>query len=273
MANGNHICLTCLKAKKSPNLCCGYEPLYIGTKARTPKLTDSKQDWKKFISLFVIHSTVAKQQKRIIHIRKTYGLPVIEQEARLKLLEAEHEEKFGILDIKRHLTFEVSDYGKDSNLYSKDIKNMKTVVDYFRKTLHHDKKHYKNEIEYFVVPIHSEVYGHYMFPIESGKFEIIKARAMKSTIINKTFDLMVKTENGKVMLDPGIYKYRSNRYAYAQDYLVFDDRIKALAFRSEYLQAIFPILKKNNVNYLDEIVKTVNISVDRVIKKAPELLI
>lgn len=271
MHNGNYLCLKCFKAKKSSNLCCGFAPFYLGTKARTPKVDASKQEWKQFISMFVINSNDTKQQKRIIDIRKQYNLPILDQELKLKALETEHEEKFGILSIKKHEKFEIYPYGHKNEQFGILIKSMKDVVLYFE--YHHSISAADINIrkDYFIVPIHSEEYSHYIFPSESGKFEIYKMNVKPSRSRNNKFDYVIKTNNISEVINaviPG-----TKRYSYTQQYLIFDTRMKALTFRSEYLRTVYPILEQLGATYLPEIVEMVNIDVDRVIKKAPELLI
>lgn len=271
MHNGNYLCLKCFKAKKSPNLCCGYEPFYLGTKPRTPKVDASKQEWKRFIDMFVINSNNTKQQKRIITIRKQYGLPTLDQELKLIALETEHEETFGILSIKKHEKFEIYPFGHKNTQYGQLIKSMKDVIAYFECHHHVDRASIKIRKDYYIVPIHSEEYSHFIFPTEIEKFEIYKMNAKPSRTNNRVFDYVVKTNNLSEIINAPIMG--SKRYSYTQGYLIFDDKMKALAFRSEYLRAVYPILKELGADYLPKLVEMFDIGVDRVVKKAPELLI
>jgi hypothetical protein len=254
----------------------------IGHKARAPKKTAKKSEWKQFIQYFIFDSDNKGQLKKIISLRKEYGLPTLEQENKLSKLEIKHEEKFGILDIKRHeklISLETTwaDKTKDDILHTK----IERLLDRIEKN-YAVKKH-KNNSECWLVPIHAMEYSKMIFP-EKEKFEILKVRAFidqNATYHNsEKYRYDVKTNNIKetIYQDDCNTKFSlrqrcNNKFSLRQRYFVFDTKEKAMFFRQEYLSLVLPYLKEYGADYTDVLEKRVDIDFERVLKKKPELLV
>ena len=271
--NYKHFCLHCFKTFKQGNKCCGHTTLVIHPDARPPKQRDGKAKWRQFFQLF-LSGYLAKeplQIERIIAIREEYGLPVFKQEKRLEEMLAIKEETIGNFDIRKHeaITKQVINGDSDVELLSK-------VIDSAHKTTVNESD-YKHNTLYYIVPITSRNNSELIIPTKSGYFNVYKARCYKSST-QLNFELHIKIGSNKEIIptkSPSveIYSYFSKRYSYRQQLLCFDSKVKALAFRQSFLTALLPILKKEEINYSNEIVKIINLDYDRVTKKAPELLI
>lgn len=271
--NYKHICLNCFKSFKHGGSCCGWRTYTISKDARPPRQTAHKSKWKQFFSLFLHGFRADKQQmKKIISIRKEYGLPTIDQEIKLKALLVEHEEKFGFFDIKRHeklLTIERYGYNESDKITATVINS---VVVRFEKNMSVDK--FLNNKEYFIVPIHSDNYGTYTFPSTLSNYDIYKVRSKSIDTERNIFEFRIRTNNiDEILPSKNNYYGNQSKYAYRQDYLIFDTKEKAMAFRQEYLSVIIPVFKEHNVSFVDDLVKKSNIDYDRVLKKAPQLLV
>ncbi len=270
MKNYKHFCLHCFKTFKQGNKCCGWETYVMHPDARPPKQRDGKAKWKQFFQLFLGGHRVDRvgQMERIIAIRKSYGLSTLEQETKLKEMKVVKEEIFGLFDIKRHEAKTINGYGDEYKL-EKELLNQ--ISDKAKKDTAVQEKDYKHNTEYFLVPIVAGNYGELIIPTTLGYFNIYKARGYVSKDRYSAFEWHVKAETKKEIVH-SLYN-DDNRFAYRQSILCFDTKVKALAFRQSYLTALYPILKSEGLDYLKEVVKTVNIDFDRVVKKAPELLI
>lgn len=276
MHNYKFICLHCLRSQKGQGSCCGW-PLYgIGYKARAPKKTASKSEWKQFIDLFVNGSQTRGQLKRIIALRKEYGLPTLSQETALAKMEEVHEERFTIIDIKHHerlVEMNAWFWGdEEKSEKAKFVKSLNELINHFRMYAIAEPN-LKHNTEYFVFPYHATPNSsNFVFPLNEGRFEILKVRAQNSRQPHSNkFDLFVKTNNTNECINE--YIQGQQRYAYRQNYLIFDDKLKAAAFRQEYLTMVFPLLKEHGATYLKDIVNKVKVDYDRVMKKAPQLLV
>ena len=278
MKNHKYLCLICLKSAKSKYSCCEFPTYSIGYKARVPKLKAPKHEWKKFFDLFVNSSHDINQLKRIISLRKQYNLSTTEQENKIKILEMvpeEEDERF--LDIRAEdRLVEINTYfSSDKQLNTVEgqlVKKIDTVIQFFKK--HHavSLEDVKPNKEYYVVPYHARNTYTYFFPSKAGKFEILKVRSRKPKSDSPVCELYLKTPNTNEIVN--WVNFKSNRYyAETQEFLVFESKLKAIAFRQEYLTSIFPILKEAGATYLEDIVDKVKIDYDRIVKKAPELLI
>jgi len=271
MHNYKFICLHCLRSQKGQGLCCGHELLCIGSKARAPKKTAKKSEWKQFIQYFIFDSQDKGQLKRIIALRKEYGLPTLEQETKLAKMQEIHEEKFGLLDIKHHeKLLEVSNYVWTDHKYKEFVVELDKIVNYFKKYKTVQTKDLQHNKEYFIVPIHAELHSNYIFPPTIDKYEIYKVRSRVIDRDKGIYDFRIKTNNINEIIED---KYSDNRYSSKQMYLLFNDKENAMAFRQEYLLQIIPFFKENGIEFVGELVKKANLDIARVIKKTPELLI
>jgi len=52
--NTNWLCLSCGKSSGHYHICCAVIPTNIGPKARVPKITASRKQWKAFCKIFKI---------------------------------------------------------------------------------------------------------------------------------------------------------------------------------------------------------------------------
>lgn len=274
MHNYKFICLHCLRSQKGSGSCCGWPMFGIGYKARAPKKTAKKSEWKQFIEYFVFNSNNKGQLKRIIQLRKEYGLPTLEQETKLAKLQEVHEEKFGILDIKHHeKLLEVENYTWTDNKDKCFVEQLDKIIARYSK--YKVVKTFVHEKEYYIVPIHAAMHGVYIFPPTIDKYDIYKVRAKVRDRHKNIFDFRIKTNNINEMLEASGFEsgFQRSQYASRQMYLIFADRENAMAFRQEYLAHIIPFFKEKDVAFVGELTKKALIDFDRVMKKAPELLV
>lgn len=278
MKNHKYLCLICLKSAKSKYSCCEFPTYSIGYKARVPKLKAPKHEWKKFFDLFVNSSHDSNQLKRIISLRKQYNLSTTEQENKIKILEMvpkEEDERFLDIRVEDRLV-EINTYfssNKQLNTVEGQlVKKIDTVIQFFKK--HHTVplEDVKPNKEYYVVPYHARNTYTYFFPSKAGKFEILKVRSRKPKSDSPVCELYLKTPNTNEIVN--WVNFKTNRYyAETQEFLVFESKLKAMAFRQEYLSIILPILQEAKAIYVDDIINKIRIDTDRIIKKAPELLV
>lgn len=278
MKNHKYLCLICLKSAKSKYSCCEFPTYSIGYKARVPKLNAPKHEWKKFFDLFVNSSHDINQLKRIISLRKQYNLSTTEQENKIKILEMvpkEEDERFLDIRVEDRLV-EINTYfssNKQLNTVEGQlVKKIDTVIQFFKK--HHavPLEDVKPNKEYYVVPYHARNAYTYFFPSKAGKFEILKVRSRKPKSDSPVCELYLKTPNTNEIVN--WVNFKTNRYyAETQEFLVFESKLKAMAFRQEYLSIILPILQEAKAIYVDDIINKIRIDTDRIIKKAPELLV
>ena len=267
--NIKHFCLHCFKTFKHSGKCCEWPLMGISSQARPPKRTAGKSEWKRFISLF-IHGTRSDnigQLKKIISIRNEYGLNVLEQELRLKkLTEKKEEEYFGVFDIKRHEQLSVDTLG---DKYEDQLKHINQICT----KAHRDQtvKDFVHNTEYFLVPLCAGRWSNLIIPTKADYFKIYKARGYNSKLKFNDFSFRIKTDNINEVIES--LHADSSRYTYRQSLMCFPTRAKAMAFRQTYLTALFPILKAEGIDYLDDIVDAVNLDLERVTKRNPELLI
>lgn len=270
MKNYKHFCLHCFKTFKQTNSCCGWPTYLMHPDARPPKQREGKAKWKRFFELFLYagrNSTVGQLQK-IIAIRKDYGLNTLTEEAALKKAQEVKAELFGLFDIKRHEAKKISGFDDE---YEDELRVLKAILDKARKDSVVQEKDYQHNTEYFLVPTVAGTYGELIVPTTAGYFNIYKARGYNSKDRYSAFEWHVRAETTKEVVH-SLYN-NDSRFSFRQSLLCFDTKVKALAFRQAYLTALYPILKAEGLDYLKDIVKTVNIDYDRVVKKAPELLI
>jgi len=272
-SNGNHkyLCLHCLKSMKSPSKCCGFEMYNLGSVPRTPKINAPKREWKRFFSLFVCgtHCKNKEQIKKVIERQKFYGLSTHASETALNKLENKIENDIiGVLDIKRHEAIEF--YNSHNSSYSDIVGDINKIADRYN-TQYSDLTQHK---EYFLVPIFSYNYSHYYIPNDIKKFNIHKCRVKSITqkySTKQTKALTILTNNVKEIVEIG---YSPNsQYGYRQKWYLFESKVNAMAFRQEFLTIVFPLLKELEVPYIKELVDTVNLDFERVVKKAPQILI
>ena len=246
----------------------------IGYKARAPKKMAKKSEWKQFIDYFIHSSDNRGAMKRIIALRKEYGLSTLKQEQKLtKMLEV-HEEKFGCLDIKHHeKLLEVENYTWSNNPDKNFVESVDKVVDY-HKTKTVKNKDVTNNKEYFIVPIHATVYGMNVFPADIAQYDIYKVRSVanRSTHSSNKYNFRIKTNNLNEIISEDDADSKK-RYSSRQGFLVFDSREKAMTFRQAYLSVVVPYFKEKDVPFVGDLVKKANVDFDRVLKKAPELLV
>jgi len=275
-SNGNSkfLCLNCFKSMKSPTKCCGFNMYNLGTRARPPKMRASKAEWKKFFDmfLFVRRDSNRSQAKKIIELLKEYNLPTLQEEEKLKkMVDTIKNDIIGVLDIKRHEVVEF--YPSYSNITGKSI--IDSILDrakHFEVILDYEKL--ETGKEYFIVPIFASKYNHAYIPTDFKKYDIQKCKIKRISqrySTKHTIGFNIMTGNSKEIVEQGYQPH--SKYGYRQDFYVFDSKVKALAFRQEFLTAVFPILKEKELPYLSEIVSTVNLDFERVTKKAPQLLI
>jgi len=275
-SNGNskYLCLACFKSMKSPTKCCGFNMYNIGTRARPPKMKASKSEWKKFFDmfLFVRSDSNRSQAKKIIEILKEYNLPTLQEEEKLKkMVDKIENDIIGILDIKRHELVEF--YPPYNDTTGREI--IDSITDrakHFDAIFDHDTLEVGKE--YFIVPMFASEYSHNYIPTDFKKYDIQKCRIKRipqQYSTHHTIGFNIITGNSKEIVTN---KYQPHsQYGYRQNFVVFDSRVKALAFRQDFLTTVFPILKEKELPYLSEIVATVNLDYERVSKKAPEILI
>ena len=239
------------------------------------KKTAKKSEWKQFIQYFIFNSNDKGQLKRIIQLRKEYGLPTLEQETKLAKLQEVHEEKFGILDIKHHeKLLEVESYSWSNHEDKEFVDQLDKIIG--RYSQYRVVKEFKHNTEYFIVPVHASSNGTYIFPPTLDKYEIYKVRSKVKDRHRNIYDFRVKTNNINEFLEDSSgfdNSYQRKRFSSKQMYLVFADRENAMAFRQEYLAHIIPFFKEKGVEFVGELVKKANIDISRVVKKAPELLV
>lgn len=273
-SNGNHkfLCLHCLKSMKAPTRCCEFKMYNLGSRARTPKVSAPKNEWKKFFDRFVSGARCDSkgQLKKIIERKKFYGLSVLAEEMRMKALSEKIENDIiGVFDIKRHEVVEFYDsYQGPFEHVIKDIK--KSAIRYG--AIKHDKLEVNKE--YFVVPLFAAHYSTFYIPTDVNKFDIQKCRTKsipKKYSTHRTLGLTVLTNNKKEVVD--ISYSPDSQYGYRQRLYAFESRVTAMAFRQEFLSIAYPLLKSKEIPYLANIVDTVNLDYERVTKKAPQLLI
>lgn len=270
--NHKFLCLYCLKSTKAQSKCCGFKTYPLGSIPRAPKVNAPKQEWKKFFDMFVSGSRVENkgQLKRIITLRKQYGLSTTLAETKLKELSNKIENDIiGVFDIQRHETVEI--YIGSKSPYRQIMNGINELAKRFG-YIPHDKLEY--DTEYYVVPLFAAHYNTYYIPTNINKFNIQKCRTKKipkryST--EHTLGLNVLTNNKKETVD--ISYSPDSQYGYRQSFYVFSDRVKAMAFRQELLSTIFPLLKEKELPYVNEILNIVNLDFERVIKKSPEILV
>lgn len=265
MCNSKSLCLHCLKSYKNTSSCCGFDTYNIGYRARAPKVRAPKHEWRKFIFKFIHSSENKGQLKKIISLRKEYGLPTLDQENKLNRLVETHEEQFDFLDIKHHKKLlEVAlSYSTESKLHLE----LDNLIAYHE--MHKIAKVEHNK-EYFLVPIYAGNGTSIVFPSDIEKYEIYKVRSKRN---GSGFDFIIKSN--KVVIrrkDYSMWRY-GNRYAITQRYLVFSTKENALAFRYRYLELIIPFIKSEDEGISKILTKKANIDYSRVVKKAPELLI
>jgi hypothetical protein len=272
--NSKFLCLSCFKSMKSPTKCCGFNMYNLGKRARTPKIRASKAEWKKFFDmfLFVRSDSNRSQAKKIIEIRKSYNLSTLkDEEALKKMINTVEHDIIGVLDIKRHEMVEYTErYSFQQGKSLLDIvldraKHLNAILDYDKLV---------TGKEYFIVPMFASTYRTNYIPIDFKKYDIKKCMIKKipqQYSSNHTIGFKIMTGNSKEIVEHG-YQLHS-KYGYRQNFYIFDDRIKALAFRQEFLSLVFPILKEKELPYLSEIVDIVNLDFERVTKRAPELLV
>jgi len=272
MHNYKFICLHCLRSQKGQGSCCGWPMFGIGYKARAPKRNAKKSEWKQFIQYFIFNSNDKGQMKRIIQLRKEYGLPTLEQETKLAKMQEVHEENFGLLDIKHHeKLLEVESYSWSDHPDKEFVEKLDKVVGHFvkykmQKTFEHNK-------EYFLVPIHSKYGGSYVFPSKIENYEIYKVRSKVVDRNRNIFSFRIKTNNINEIVNQEDPTFNKSRYASKQTYLLFPDKETAMTFRQEYLNVVIPFFKEKGVEFVGELIKKANVDFDRVLKKKPELLV
>lgn len=272
--NWKYLCLYCLKSMKGQSKCCGFDMYSLGQRPRTPKVNASKHQWKKFFEKFVVGSQSKNKDQlmKIIERRKFYGLSTMVAEMSLKKLENKIENDIvGVFDIKRHEVVEIRIGKSDKNGYNELIQSIKLTAERYGAIEHNALEVTK---EYFVVPIFASYRDTYCIPINVAKFNIQKCRARmipKSHGTDHTMALSVLTNNKKELVD--ITCSPNSQYGYRQKLYIFTDKLKAMAFRQDFLSIVFPILKTADLPYLSGIVQTVNLDYERVSKKAPQILI
>jgi hypothetical protein len=276
MHNYKFICLHCLRSQKGHGSCCGWPMFGIGYKARAPKKTAKKSEWKQFIQYFIFNSNDKGQLKRIIQLRKEYGLPTLKQETKLEKMQIVHEQKFGTLDIKHHeKLLEVESYSWSDHKDKDFVEYLDRIVGRYIKYKTVKDKDLEHNKEYFIVPIHALMNGTYIFPPTIDKYEIYKVRSKVEDRHRNIYNFRIKTNNINEMVDYSGFEsgYEKNKFSSTQIYLLFHNKENAMAFRQEYLTHIIPFFKEKGVEFVGELVKKANIDFDRVMKKAPELLV
>ena len=272
--NSKFLCLNCFKSMKAPTKCCEFNMYNIGTRARPPKMRASKAEWKKFFDmfLFVRRDSNRSQAKKIIEILKEYNLPTLQEEEKLKkMVDTIENDIIGVLDIKRHEVVEF--YPPYSHKTGRGV--LDTILDrakYFEAKLDYDKLEVGKE--YFIVPMFASDYNHNYIPTDFKKYDIQKCkikRIPQKYSTKHTIGFNIMTGNSKEIVEQGYYPH--SKYGYRQNFYIFDSRVNALAFRQDFLTAVFPILKEKELPYLSEIVATGNLDFERVTKRAPELLV
>jgi len=264
--SSKQLCLVCFKAYKDTPICCNVQTYNIGTRARPPKVRASKNEWKKFIDMF-IHGGRSRnkfQLKQVIELRKKYNLSTFEDEKQLEKLENYIEnDLITSLDIKRHEAIHI----KPSQSFFDDII---AAAEKFKQL------HLRTEIngqQVYVVPIlASDDYNHYL-PSDSQHFKIKKARTRVITSENgrRELNLQIMTNNTKELIP---VNYRPNsKYAYRQNFFIFEEKLNAIAFQQIFLEMLSEIKETKNLDYFKELLLYQDIGFDKVLKKAPELLI
>lgn len=273
MHNYKFICLHCLRSQKGTGVCCGWSMFNIGSKARAPKKTANKSEWKQFINYFIFSSNNRGQLKRIIELRKEYGLSTTEQIDKLTKLKVEHEEKFSFLDIKHHeKLLEVEHYTWSYNENKIFVNQLNNIIS--RYTQYKVVKEFTHEKEYYIVPIHASLHGTYIFPSTIDKYDIYKVRAIVVDRHKHLFNFRIKTNNiNEILEDSGFESGFRSQFASRQMYLTFATKENALAFQYEYLTHIIPFFMEKGVEFVGQLAKKAEIDFSRVIKKSPELLI
>jgi hypothetical protein len=274
--NNKHFCLHCFKSFKNSGKCCNWPLLEISHCGRPPKLRDGKVKWRQFFQIY-LHGAYANkgQLKRIIEIKKEYGLPTLDQENQLEKMVIDYEEQFTIFDIKRHECFTV----KYDNVLTDNIRNLSNLIT--DQVADNTKIDYVTNREYYLVPLtggRSTYFDTIAIPTKKGYFGIYKARRYvdrsKNSVSPPGFEWHIKTGTKKEIIKELFNGMgNSDRYSYRQNFAVFESKEEAMAFRQKFLTLLFPVLKKEGIDYLDDVVKTVNVDFNRVSRKAPELLI
>lgn len=270
-SNGNHkfLCLHCLKSMKGQSKCCGFNTYHLGSRPRTPKITAPKQEWKKFFDLFITGRACENkgQLHQIIKLRKSYGLSTTLAEENLRTLTDKIDNDIiGVFDIKRHEAIEAH------NSYDSEIIQQVTTSATRYNSLPTEK--IERGKEYFVVPFFATYGYRFYIPTQVKNFDIQKCRAQlvpKHYGTQKVMGLSVLTENKKEVIS--LDYQPDSQYGYRQELYIFESRVKAMAFRQEFLSIVFELLKEKELPYLPELVGTVNLDYQRVSKKSPELLI
>lgn len=268
-------CLHCFKTFKAPGSCCEW-PLYrISYKARPPKKSAKKSEWKTFFDLFLDgHEASRGQLKRIISIRKEYGLNTLEHEKLYEELEERHEKSFKFLDIKRHEpVLRISDGDEDDE----EIRYINKFVREYREK--YSPKIFNLNKKYFMVPIHG-IYGYgingygysAMFPKSIEKYNVLKVAVSFDTSDN-TYKFRIMTNNiNELYSQSNSVTWFNTKYSVRQGFLIFDTREKAMAFRYKYLVQIIPLFKEHD-DFFKHFKKVADSDSNRVMRKAPELLI
>jgi len=270
-SKGNHkfLCLHCLKSMKGTTTCCGFKMFHLGSRPRTPKITAPKQEWRKFFDLFVTGGRCESkgQLHQIIKLRKSYGLSTTNAEEHLRnLINEIDNDIISVFDIKRHEAIEAH------NPYDSEMMEQVTASATRYNSLPIEK--IERSKEYFVVPFFATHNYRFYIPTKIENFDIQKCRAQlvpKHYGTQKVMGLSVLTENKKEVIS--LDYQPDSQYGYRQELYIFESRVKAMAFRQEFLTIVFGLLKEKELPYLSELVGTVNLDYQRVSKKSPELLI
>lgn len=265
-------CLHCFKTFKSPGACCGW-PLYrISYKARPPKQSAGKKEWRQFFDLFLNGTGFDEskgQLKRIIEIRKEYGLSVYEQQCSYDAMVEQHEKRFKFLDIKRHESLlKLDRYGVNTEVDAKDI--CVFVINYKDK---HTPKQFNLNKKYYMVPIHAQEGHSIIFPQTLDKYSIYKVVVAFDKYSDKYKFKIVTNNIDEFYKETKSTTWFNNQYSVRQQFLVFDTKEKAMAFRYKYLKRVIPIFENEKLNLVAPLIKEANSDANRVSRKAPELLI
>lgn len=265
-------CLNCLKTFKSPGNCCSLPLFRISNKARPPKKTANKTQWRSFFQLFLTGEAADKDQlKRIISIRTEYGLSIYSQQLAYNKMVEQYEASFKFLDIKRGEALVSVWIQPGDSLMNVFIKNINNLISHY--TEHKTTKKFNLNKKYFMVSIHATEGYLKIFPSSLDKYGLFKVSVSFQPSADRYLFKIITNDIGEEYPEYKATTSFNTQYSVRQGFLIFDTKEEAMAFRFKYLSLLAIFLKHQQNSLFNKLLKEATADYNRVARKSPQLLI